>query len=88
MLIVELIWSMILLSLGHKLGKSFMNKDWLIVKHAKLRYVYDMGDESSYDRGQGYGDLEIQVDDSHDTTKWVQNEVEGVEVTPKMEVSM
>ncbi|XP_039145439.1 uncharacterized protein LOC120282664 [Dioscorea cayenensis subsp. rotundata] len=61
------------------------NKDWLIVKHAKLRDIYDIGGGSSFDRGQGSG--EVQDDDSHDTTKWVRNEVDGVELTQEMKTA-
>ncbi|XP_039140514.1 uncharacterized protein LOC120277730 [Dioscorea cayenensis subsp. rotundata] len=61
------------------------NKDWLIVKHAKLRDIYDIGGGSSFNRGQGSG--EVQDDDSHDTTKWVRNEVDGVELTQEMKTA-
>ncbi|KAK8690052.1 hypothetical protein V6N13_088756 [Hibiscus sabdariffa] len=60
---------------------------WLLVKHAKLRDVFDMGDASLFDKD---GEPEqLVLDDSTDTSvsSWIRNDVgaNGLDVTPDME---
>ncbi|KAK8479167.1 hypothetical protein V6N13_037837 [Hibiscus sabdariffa] len=60
---------------------------WLLVKHAKLRDVFDMGDASLFDKD---GEPEqLVLDDSTDTSvsSWIRNDVgaNGLDVTLDME---
>lgn len=61
------------------------HKGWVLVKHAKLRNIFDMGDESSLYREQGSEEIHVEFHDTHDASNWVRSEVDGVEVTPEME---
>ncbi|KAK8995035.1 hypothetical protein V6N11_069486 [Hibiscus sabdariffa] len=60
---------------------------WLLIKHAKLRDVFDMGDASSFDKYEEHGQLVL--DDSTDTgvSSWIRNDVDasGLDVTADME---
>ncbi|GMI71668.1 hypothetical protein HRI_000836100 [Hibiscus trionum] len=67
--------------------KDERQPNWQIVKHAKLRDVFDMGDVSSFNK-----DVELEhliLDDSTDSTvsSWIKNDggTNGLDVTPDME---
>ncbi|GMJ12559.1 hypothetical protein HRI_004925100 [Hibiscus trionum] len=78
--------------LASQVKKVYFVKDerqpsWQIVKHAKLRDVFDMGDVSSFNKD---GELEqLILDDSTDTSvsSWIRNDdgANGLDVTPNME---
>ncbi|KAK8494937.1 hypothetical protein V6N13_136005 [Hibiscus sabdariffa] len=59
---------------------------WLLVKHDKLRDVFDMGDASSFDEDEEPGQLVL--DDSTDigVSSWIRNDVDanGLDVTLDM----
>ncbi|KAK8621814.1 hypothetical protein V6N13_081246 [Hibiscus sabdariffa] len=67
--------------------KEEKKSDWLTVKHAKLRDVFDMDDVSSFDKDEEHEQLVL--DDSIDTSvsSWIRNDVgaDRLNVTPDME---
>ncbi|GMI77427.1 hypothetical protein HRI_001412000 [Hibiscus trionum] len=78
--------------LASQVKKVYFVKDerqpgWQIVKHAKLRDVFDMGDASSFNKDE---ELEqLVLDESTDTSvsSWIRNDdgANGLDVTPDME---
>ncbi|GMI68044.1 hypothetical protein HRI_000473700 [Hibiscus trionum] len=77
--------------LASQVKKVYFVKDetqpnWKIVKHAKLRDVFDMGGASSFEKDEALGQLVL--DDSIDTSasSWIRNDVGaiGLDVTTYM----
>ncbi|KAK8596031.1 hypothetical protein V6N12_064531 [Hibiscus sabdariffa] len=60
---------------------------WLLVKHAKLRDVFDMGDVSSFDKDEEPGQLILDYSTDTGVSSWIRNDVDvsGLDVTTDME---
>ncbi|OMO51015.1 Transposase, Ptta/En/Spm, plant [Corchorus capsularis] len=70
--------------------KGERDNGWCVVKHAKLRNAFDMGDESTFRSNQRNLEiLDTEVDDSNNSSIWVRTKVnEGIDVTPVMRIAL
>ena len=58
---------------------------WLVVKHAKLRDTFDMGDESFVNNQRNNESSVTEFEDSSNTSIWVRNGDDGMAVCSVME---
>ena len=66
--------------------KDEKDAGWLLVKHAKLRDVFDMGDESAFNRDGRSVEMLNAESDEENAPAWVRHEAgNGVDITREME---